>query len=573
MPRCIVIGVDGMDPKLAEDLMRQGRLPAFSKLNFSALATSNPAQSPVAWSCLATGTNPGGHGIFDFITRDPATHLPTLSILRPNQKNLFGSRSKQFLPVRRGRAFWQELSERGVPTRVIKWPISFPAEEISGPMLAGLGVPDISLTLGRYTLLAGGDIPEAEDRKGDVAKIRENKFELRGPGKSLLEGEVAVTPEKKSVSLRVGEKSCDVAVGEWSAWQELEFRPAVGQPKRGICRFYLVSCAPEILIYASSIHPSPAAPPFPVSNPDEYCQELAQKIGLFHTLGLSEETNGLADGCLSKEAFLSHANDIQSERERMLWHELDSLQDGLLAFVFDTSDRIQHIFWENEKEEVARHYERMDKVLEKVAGRLEKDDLLLVLSDHGFSSFQKSLHINSFLIEKGWLALKEGEEGEPLFKNVDWKKTKAYAAGFSGIFMNQKGREKHGILSEEEAKSLTKDLAEELRNWEPMESAYLAGEIYSGEHMAGAPDIVLGTKPGYRASWQTALGAAPQGLVEDNDKPWNADHIVDPQNVPGVIFSNFPINKELPHVIDVAPSILKHFDVPPPDKMEGESLL
>ena len=81
--KVIVIGLDGLEPKIVEPMLDRGELPNLSRLRtmggYCRARTTFPAQTPVAWSTFATGTNPGGHGIFDFIHRDPATMVPYLS--------------------------------------------------------------------------------------------------------------------------------------------------------------------------------------------------------------------------------------------------------------------------------------------------------------------------------------------------------------------------------------------------------------------------------------------------------------------------------------------------------------
>ena len=81
--KVIVLGFDGMDYTLTKQMMDAGRLPHFRRLaemgTFAPLETSIPPQSPVAWSNFITGMDAGGHGIFDFVHRDPTTMLPYLS--------------------------------------------------------------------------------------------------------------------------------------------------------------------------------------------------------------------------------------------------------------------------------------------------------------------------------------------------------------------------------------------------------------------------------------------------------------------------------------------------------------
>src|SRR5713101_2659518 len=93
MKKVIVIGLDGFEPKIVERLLNTGELPNLARLReqggYSRIHTTYPAQTPVAWSTFVTGVNPGGHGIFDFIRRDPDTYMPDLSLNRYEQKNRF----------------------------------------------------------------------------------------------------------------------------------------------------------------------------------------------------------------------------------------------------------------------------------------------------------------------------------------------------------------------------------------------------------------------------------------------------------------------------------------------------
>ena len=106
--KVVVIGLDGLDPELLDDRLAHGEAPSFARLavrgTAARVATTCPAQTPVAWSSFATGTNPGGHGIYDFIRRDPATCLPDLSLTRYEQKNAFVP--PKAVNSRGGEPFW-----------------------------------------------------------------------------------------------------------------------------------------------------------------------------------------------------------------------------------------------------------------------------------------------------------------------------------------------------------------------------------------------------------------------------------------------------------------------------------
>src|SRR6201988_2838040 len=153
MKKVIVIGLDGFEPMLAEPLMDRGELPNLSRLRerggFSRAQTTSPAQTPVAWSTFATSTNPGGHGIFDFIRRDPKTYLPDLSMTRYERRNAY--LPPKAVNLRRGVPFWELLSKAGIPSTIVRFPCTYPPDSIRGRMLSGMGVPDLRGGLGTST--------------------------------------------------------------------------------------------------------------------------------------------------------------------------------------------------------------------------------------------------------------------------------------------------------------------------------------------------------------------------------------------------------------------------------------
>jgi predicted AlkP superfamily phosphohydrolase/phosphomutase len=202
------------------------------------------------------------------------------------------------------------------------------------------------------------------------------------------------------------------------------------------------------------------------------------------------------------------------------------------------------------------------------------------LSDHGFTNFRRAVNLNRWLLENGYLYLKadKNESGE-FFNDVDWLRTKAYALGFGGIYLNKKGREGSGIVNESETERLKREIVaglKELRDPDTSDTVikevYDADKIYSGPYVKDAPDLFVGFNSGYRASWQNALGGVPVRLIEDNKKKWSGDHLLDPSLVPGVIFINR--NKELknPSVLDIAPTILALFNIARPPPMDGRAL-
>ena len=606
--KVIVFGIDGLDPKIMEKLMDAGQLPAFQRLRvdgtYRQLATTNPAESPVVWSSIATGKNPGGHGIFDFIHRNPKNYLPELSLSIINPRNLTNSYRSMFLHPRKAQAFWQICSEYGIPATVIRWPVTFPAQKVNGKLLAGLGVPDIQGNLGRYTLYTSwhqSDSTQPSDKaevKGLVREVQRvgNTIEsvVTGPivaklgkrGAVEIPMQIRINPGNEAITIQVGGGNYDVSVGGWSDWMRFTFDLGFGRKAKGIARCYLTQIHPDFSLYLSPIQVDPADTIFPICFPEDYSRRLADDIGEYHTLGMPEDTNAFEDGSLSVDAFLESCETIMQEREKMLWRELPHFKEGVFAFVFDTTDRIQHTFWRTQDSEhpffdrgfadkyghvIDDYYRRMDGIVGELLRTVDKNTLLLVLSDHGFNSFRKSVHINSWLTQRGLMVLKNppsDAEGDPLFKNVDWGKTRAYALGFSSVYLNLEGREGKGVVNSRDAAGLKRKIALDLVELKDpntgekvIEQVYDGSKIYDGKYAEESPDLVIGFRPGYRASWQTAIGGVPAPLFSDNLKKWSGDHLIDPSYVPGVFFSNRRISRSNPTVLDIAPTVLDYLGI------------
>ena len=604
--RVIVLGVDGLDPNILEEMMTAGALPAFSRIKeagtYQRLATSNPSQSPVAWSTIATGSNPGYHGIFDFISRKPKNYLPVHSIVKVNPTNILARRSSMFLPVRKGTPFWAITSQMHIPTTVIRWPITFPPEEIYGNMLSGLGVLDLKSSIGRYSFYTTGTISGSGEMKGHIIPISSGSNAIQtkiiGPNNASIPMNISIDKEHSAVTLTIDRQNYTVKEGEWSDWIRLKFSIMPLRHVSGICRVYLDSVKNELRLYLSPIQVDPLDPAFSISYPDGYATELAHNIDNFGTLGSPEDTNALSDGCFNDEAFLSLCDRTMEERKKMLWYELERFKEGLLAFVFDTTDRIQHIYWSTGDPEhptydntyaqkfrnvITDYYQQIDKIVQRVLNYEDGRTVICILSDHGFSSFRRAVHLNSWLVQNGLMVLREptNDGGEPLFKNVVWEKTRAYAVGFSSIYLNLRGREGKGIVSPgNEAEKIRRNIGNLLARWKDpksgsaiMRNVYPREDLYRGPYVNEAPDLILGFEPNYRASWQTAIGGAPLKTIEDNLGKWTGDHMCDAPSIPGVFLINRKTRVPHPKVTDIAPTILACFQIPQPENMEGNTLL
>ncbi len=604
--KVIILGIDALDPGITEKLMGQGRLPNFAALRdqwaYSRLSTPMPTETVVSWASFATGLNPGSHGIFDFIMRNPADYSLYLSL-----NEIYNLNDKVRIKLRRkGDTFWNILSRNKIPNSIYFCPNTFPPERILGIMLSGMGVPDITGTMGKFTFYTTRNLSkEDRDSRGRVIHIQVIKdeifTEIYGPkvrsGKVTKESSVPLRIKsnlaKGNILIELQGRKISLLPGKWSDWQDISFNIGGLKKARGVLRFYLKSLSPEFELYVSPINFDPRNPIFPVSYPHDYSRKLAERIGLYYTQGMPYDTWALTEGRLDESAFLELTDKILNENENILKEALDRFNGGVLFYYFETVDITQHMFWryldskhplyeDNPayKDTIFKYYQRMDRILGDILGALDKDTTLIVLSDHGFGSFRRSVNLNQWLMENGYLKLKDNKkEGKEFFEDVDWPKTRAYALGFGGIYLNRVGREGQGIVGARDADALKRDIAAALKglkdtrtNEEVINSIYFQEDIFKGPYLKESPDLFVGFKDGFRASWQTALGGVPGVLFDDNSKKWSGDHLIDARLVPGVIFVNKKIELRNPSITDITPTLLNLFGIAIPEEMDGKIL-
>lgn len=612
--KLIFVGFDGLDAKLTEQWMAEGKLPNLSRLRemggYRRLRTTFPALSPVAWSTFATGVNPAKHNIFDFLSRNAGTYLPELAPAKVRPPARVWKLGRFRLPLsaplierrRKSEPFWSILGKHQIRSTVLRVPVTFPPEKFNGRVLSAMCTPDIRGTQGTFSLFTTrpcegameGGIRHPLTRSGAVLHAVTLSGVIEGPQDATSEKNESLTiPFEIAFDARCGKatltlqgQSIAMCPGEYSEWIKLRFRGALGIPISGIARFLVTETSPEFSLYMTPVQIDPEKPALPIGYPRLYTIYLAKLLGLFSTLGLAEDTWACNEGAISENDFLRQAYLIFDERRKMFSDALKRTRRGVIGCVFDTSDRVQHMFFRHLDQgaenafsnTIEELYRRMDEVVGEALHYVDDQTLLMVLSDHGFCRFKRGVNLNAWLRDNGYLKLNRPEaECGQYFEGVDWASTSAYALGLGGLYLNLRGREPEGIVAPgKDAAALKQELIQKLSGLRDPETGaiairemYAADRIYRGPYLEGSPDLIAGYNEGYRAAWGASLGQVSGAIFEQNDKPWSGDHCVDPHLVPGILFANRKIDAENPGIEDLAPTSLRLFGIDPPAWMDG----
>lgn len=631
--KVIIIGIDGMDPRLSEKLMAAGQLPNLAELKrrggYSVLGTSIPPQSPVAWANFINGAGPGSHGIFDFIHRDPARQAtPVFSMAETVSGEGYWEVGKHklqldFFPFnhkppatelrRQGIPFWDYLDREGIESTFYDLPSNYPpspSKHGRHRCLAGMGTPDLLGTYGTYQHFAEDGPVRSKDEPGGKRSMLffENETaeaKLVGPPNTFLKKPEAMTipfqvyrdKAANAVVLEIQNRKILLAKGRWSRWVKLDFEMSMpafvpNEHVSGICRFYLQEMSPNLRLYASPINSDPSDSALKLTEPPGFVKQISNRLGLFYTTGFQEDHKALSNKIFSDEEFRIQAGMVLDERIKLLEYALENYDDGLLFFYFSSTDLQSHMFWWDSElkhptrsvedaakyfRHIAKLYQRFDSIIGGLLKRYGDQTTIMVMSDHGFANFKRQFSLNSWLREQGYLY---PPNAESLFKGVDWSRTRAYGLGINGLYLNLKGRERDGIVEQgEQRNQLLEEISAKLEavrdtdGREVIAKVHRTDKAYSGPATAFAPDLIVGYKRDYRASWGTCLGDMTDQILMDNTSAWSADHCADVSEVPGVIFCNRPIKAAAPALIDVAPTVLAQFGIKIPESMEGRNIL
>ncbi len=632
VPRVIIIGCDGMDPRLSLAMMNAGELPHLDRLRklggFRPLRTSIPPQSPVAWASFINGAGPGSHGIFDFIHRHPESQCtPFFSAAEtlPAQGSWeIGEHSVQ-LPIwpfnhkpaatvlrRQGVPFWAYLDDRGIPSTFYDLPCDYPATPCKHGhhhrCLSGMGTPDLLGDWGTYQHFAEDGPPETRDEQGgkrsrlsfvnDTASaslIGPQNASLKAPQPARIEMLVHRDRRAEAAVIDLPDRKVVLRAGQWSPWIKLDFRlsaPLYLPDSRvsGICRFLLQEVSPNFRLYVSPINIDPSNPAVRISEPESFVREISGELGLFATTGFQEDYQARKNKVFDDEQYIAQAQSVLEERLRLLDYAMTHYDDGVLFFYFSSTDLQAHMLWWDSKQKhptksqaqvesgfghVRRLYQKIDAVVGEILARYDRRATIILMSDHGFANFGRQFNLNSWLRDQGYLGPRDCSS---IMADVDWTQTRAYGLGINGLYLNLRERERDGIVAPSGKEALLDELATRLEavrdddGGRVIRRVYRADQIYSGDATALAPDLIVGYARNYRASWATCLGGLTGPVLMDNDSAWSADHCADAGEVPGVLFSNRPLAAPSPSLVDVAPTILAEFGVPVPSTMEGKSV-
>ena len=620
--KVLVLGFDGMDPHLTNVWMSEGKLPAFKRLigqgGFRRLGTSIPPQSPVAWSNFIAGTNPGGHGIFDFIHRDPKNYWPVFSAALTEEAKKTIRVGNWILPIkggdvrnlRQGKAFWQILEEHDIPATIFKMPANYPPVSSKQKTFSGLGTPDL---LGNYNSFRYFTTEPKEIKEdiggGSIHQVHVigNRVEAKLPGPvntfkkdrpaAEIEFKVFLDPKNPVAKVALQDQEFILREKEWSGWKRVRFSLIPTQSVSGICMFYLKEVRPNFKLYVSSINVDPADPALPLSTPSSYAAQLEKRFGPFFTKGLPADTHALDNDVLDEGEFLEQDDFVLEESRAMLDYELERFDSGVLFFYISSTDQRQHMFWRLLDENhpaydpglaskygkvIENTYREADQILAGAMNKIDKETVLLVMSDHGFNPFSRSFSLNTWLKENGYHVLTNPFKKETgnLFPDSDWSRTKAFGVGLNGLYLNQRGREAEGIVGEgAEKENLVREIARKLEEFvdpktgeKVLLKAYVSKDVYSGPCVGEAPDIILGFNRGYRISFGSPLGKIERNVLEDNTGKWSGDHMGAAEILTGILAANRPIVAEAPALYDLTATILNVFGIEKPKNLIGKTI-
>jgi hypothetical protein len=330
--KTLILGFDSFDPAVFEAMAGQNQLPNLEKFSqwggYSKLDVCSPPQTEVSWTSIATGADPGGHGIFDFVHRDPASYTPYVSIL-PMRKSAVG---EQFVPPYTAKTFFEEAADMGYPATALWWPAMFPARPaLPVNTLPGLGTPDVRGQLGVGTLLTTEDESLKKTSVVRLSPQGKGRFtaSLAGPQTPGHDGPRTISIslsldviDSASARLTIDGRQIDLRPGQWSDIVEIRFKAGLLLNVHAITRFILTSLDGMVRVYALPLQIHPLHSPWHYASSAAFSKKLWKEVGPYLTLGWPQDTTGLEDGCITDDQFLELCQSIFKRRIQILYYDL-----------------------------------------------------------------------------------------------------------------------------------------------------------------------------------------------------------------------------------------------------------
>ncbi len=480
--RLVVLGFDGLDPRLVTRWMDEGKLPNMKKLAGSSagvhpLETTHSPESPTAWASFATGVNAGKHNIYDFLIRDTSTYLPDLGMVHREPPrfilNYIPISRPKLTSIRGGTSFWVTAGQAGVRSSILTVPVTFPPETVpNGEMLSGLPLPDIRGTMGTFNYF-GTDLSRYEEGNTEMGGILKRlifdgdtaQTELVGPPNPIvrqqlreLHAKIQISESDKmriaelearedvrlpmaihwnrqgrSATINIGDNSIHLGEHEWSKWINLDFDINLLLRVHGMAQLYLIGADKELQLYISPVNWKPDNPPAPMSAPPSFAADLYERLGPYRTLGWAEATWPLNEDRIDEKVFMDDLFRAFDDRAQVILQRIDTKQWDLLVGVIESTDRVQHMMWRlldpthpmYDKALAAKYgdsieqvYRRCDDFVGEVASRIDADTPILIVSDHGFHSFRQSVNLNTWLVQEGFMAIQGMQPGEKKLQDL-----------------------------------------------------------------------------------------------------------------------------------------------------------
>jgi predicted AlkP superfamily phosphohydrolase/phosphomutase len=395
--KLVILGFDGMDPRLVQKWMDEGKLPNMKRLaargsGVRTLGTTHSPESPTAWASFATGVNAGKHNIYDFLIRDTSSYLPDLGMVHFEPPRFILNYIPVSKPVvqsiRGGTSFWVTAGKAGVRSSMLTVPVTFPPEDVpNGELLSGLPLPDIRRTMGTFYYF-GTDLSRYEEGNTEFGGILKRlvfdgdtaQTELVGPPNPIVKQQlrelrvrsplsaptdadrmriaelearedirlpVTIHWNKaaKTATVNIGDRSILLGEHQWSKWINLDFDINLLIRVHGMAQMYLIGAGPELQLYISPVNWRPDSPPAAMSSPASLSADLYERLGPYRTLGWAEATWPLNEDRIDEGVFMDDLYRAFDDRAQVILQRIDSKQWDLLVGVIESTDRVQHMMW------------------------------------------------------------------------------------------------------------------------------------------------------------------------------------------------------------------------------------